>query len=132
GERSWFVGYSVTSFIYRVFIVVAILLFLTDQFFVLGMFFAILTAFTWFVLPLGKGLKYLFTSPRIRRVRGRALAVTSGAALWQGEYHFDQSGQGADSGHVCVKPFVRCESGQGRFHSAQLIALPWNSSTLPA
>ena len=79
GERSWFVGYSVTSFIYRVFIVVAILLFLTDQFFVLGMFFAILTAFTWFVLPLGKGLKYLFTSPRIRRVRGRALAVTSGA-----------------------------------------------------
>ena len=79
GERAWFVGYSVTSFIYRIFVVVAILLFLTDQFFVLGMFFAILTAFTWFVLPLGKGLKYLFTSPRIRRVRGRALAVSTGA-----------------------------------------------------
>jgi putative peptide zinc metalloprotease protein len=79
GERAWFVGYSVTSFVYRIFIVVAILMFLTDQFFVLGMFFAILTAFTWFVLPLGKGLSYLFTSPRIRRVRGRALAVTIGA-----------------------------------------------------
>jgi putative peptide zinc metalloprotease protein len=78
GERTWFVGYSVTSFIYRIFVVIAILLFLTDQFFVLGMFFALLTAFTWFMLPLGKGLKYLFTSPRIRRVRGRALAVSTG------------------------------------------------------
>ena len=79
GERAWFVGYSVTSFLYRIFVVVAILMFLTDQFFVLGMFFALLTGFTWFVLPLGKGLRYLFTSPRIRRVRGRALAVTTGA-----------------------------------------------------
>ena len=45
--------------------VFAILMFLTDQFFVLGMFFAVVTAFTWFVLPLGKGLTYLLTSPRI-------------------------------------------------------------------
>jgi putative peptide zinc metalloprotease protein len=79
GERAWFVGYSVTSFIYRIFVVLAILMFLTDKLFVLGMFFAMLTAFTWFMLPLGKGLSYLFTSPRIRRVRGRALAVSTGA-----------------------------------------------------
>jgi len=78
GERAWFVGYAATSFIYRIFVVFAILMFLTDKLFVLGMFFAILTAFTWFVLPLGKGLSYLFTSPRIRRVRGRALAVSTG------------------------------------------------------
>jgi len=79
GERVWFVGYAVTSFVYRLFVVSAILMFLTDKLFVLGVFFAILTACTWFVLPLGKGLSYLFTSPRIRRVRGRALAVTTGA-----------------------------------------------------
>lgn len=79
GERAWFVGYSVSSFIYRLFVVFAILMFLTDQFFVLGMFFAIVTAFTWFVLPVGKGLTYLLTSPRIRRVRGRAIAVSTGA-----------------------------------------------------
>jgi putative peptide zinc metalloprotease protein len=79
GERAWFVGYSVSSFVYRIFVVIAILLFLTDQFFVLGMFFAIMTSFTWFLMPLGKGLSYLFTSPRIRRVRGRALAVSTGA-----------------------------------------------------
>ena len=79
GERAWFVGYSVSAFIYRVFVVFAILMFLTDQWFALGMFFAMVTALTWFVLPLGKGLSYLFTSPRIRRVRGRAIAVTTGA-----------------------------------------------------
>lgn len=79
GERAWFVGYSVSSFVYRIFVVFAILLFLTDQFFVLGMFFAVMTACTWFLLPLGKGVSYLFTSPRIRRVRGRALAVSAGA-----------------------------------------------------
>lgn len=79
GERTWFVGYSVSSFVYRIFVVFAILMFLTDQFFVLGMFFAVMTACTWFLFPLGKGLSYLFTSPRIRRVRGRALAVSTGA-----------------------------------------------------
>lgn len=76
GERAWFVAYAVASFIYRMLVVVAILLYLTDQLFILGVAFAVLTAGTWFVLPLGKGMKYLFTSPRIRRVRGRAVAVS--------------------------------------------------------
>ncbi|MBS0182920.1 MAG: HlyD family efflux transporter periplasmic adaptor subunit [Nitrospira sp.] len=76
GERAWFVGYAVASFIYRVFVVVAILLYLTDQLFMLGVVFAVLTAGTWFVLPLGKGVQYLFISPRIRRVRGRAVTVS--------------------------------------------------------
>lgn len=78
GERVWFVGYSVSAFLYRVFIVFVILMYLTDQWFALGMFFAVVTAVTWFLIPLGKGLGYLFTSARIRRVRGRAIAVTSG------------------------------------------------------
>lgn len=76
GERAWFVTYAVSSFLYRIVVVFAILLYLTDQLFVLGVLFAVLTAFTWFVLPFSKGVKYLFTSPRIRRVRGRAVAVS--------------------------------------------------------
>ena len=76
GERTWFVIYAVSSFIYRVIVVAAILLYLTDQLFLLGVVFAVLTAGTWFVLPLGKGVTYLFTSPRIRHVRGRAMAVS--------------------------------------------------------
>ncbi len=76
GERAWFITYAVSSFIYRVVVVVAILLYLTDQLFVLGVIFAVVTAGTWFVLPLGKSIHYLFTSPRIRRVRGRAMAAS--------------------------------------------------------
>jgi putative peptide zinc metalloprotease protein len=80
GERAWFVTYAVSSFIYRILVVVAILLYLADQLFLLGVLFALMTVLTWFVLPLGKGLKYVFTSPRIRRVRGRAVAVSTAMA----------------------------------------------------
>jgi putative peptide zinc metalloprotease protein len=80
GERMWFVSYAVSSFVYRVLVVVAILLYLTDQLFVLGVAFAGMTILTWFALPLGKGLKYVFTSPRIRRVRARAVAVSTATA----------------------------------------------------
>ena len=73
--------YAVSSFIYRLVVVVAILLYLADQLFLLGVLFAVMTVFTWFVLPLVKGLKYLFTSPRIRRVRGRAMVVSTAMAV---------------------------------------------------
>ena len=77
GERRWFVIYAVNAFIYRILVVVGILLFLTDQLLLLGVVFACLTALTWIVLPLGKGAAFLFTSPRLRSVRGRAIAATT-------------------------------------------------------
>jgi putative peptide zinc metalloprotease protein len=76
GERIWFVVYGITSFLYRVFIVVAILLFVADRFFLLGMIFAAMAAITWAMVPIGKGVWFLFTHPRIRSVRTRAIAVT--------------------------------------------------------
>ncbi len=77
GEKAWFVGYGITSFVYRVFVVVAILLFLMDRFFLLGVVFASMAAIGWATVPVGKGLKFLFTHPRIRSVRTRAVAVTA-------------------------------------------------------
>lgn len=76
GERAWLVSYALSSFLYRLIVVVAIALFLTDQLLLLGVVFAVLTGVTWFVLPLGRGIHYLFTSPRIHHVRGRAFAVS--------------------------------------------------------
>ncbi len=81
GEREWFIGFALSSFVYRILVVTAILLYLTDQLFLLGMVFAILTGVSWFVLPVGKGVKYLCTSPRLRRVRGRAVAVSMAAVV---------------------------------------------------
>lgn len=79
GERVWFVTYGLASFMYRVLVVVAILLFLMDKSFVAGVILAVFTSVMWFVVPAGKALGYLFTNQRIRRVRGRALAVTAAA-----------------------------------------------------
>lgn len=77
GERAWFVGFSVTSFIYRILVILAILLFLGEQSLLLGLIFAGSTAFAWFVLPAMKIGNYLANSPRIRRVRFRAVTAAS-------------------------------------------------------
>jgi putative peptide zinc metalloprotease protein len=76
GERVWFVVYGVASFVYRVFVVVAILFFLADRFFLLGVVFAVCSAVGWVGVPLGKGVKFLMTHQRIRTVRFRAVLVT--------------------------------------------------------
>ena len=75
GERAWFVAFSVSSFFYRILVIIAILLLLGEQSLLLGLIFAGSTAFAWLVLPIMKIGNYLASSPRIRRVRYRAVTV---------------------------------------------------------
>ena len=77
GERTWFVLFSVSSFFYRILIILAILLFLGEISLLLGLIFAASTAFAWFALPVMKIANYLVNSPRIRRIRGRAMFATA-------------------------------------------------------
>jgi putative peptide zinc metalloprotease protein len=79
GERAWFVVYAVGSWIYRILVIAAILLFLMDKFFVLGVLLASFAVVMWFLVPMAKGVNYLLTSPRIRKVRVRAITVTATA-----------------------------------------------------
>ncbi len=81
GERAWFVGWPVASFAYRLFIVVAILVFLGEYSLLLGVIFAVFTAVAWFVIPLVKIGNYLLTSPKLRRVRPRAVSAAGAIAL---------------------------------------------------
>jgi putative peptide zinc metalloprotease protein len=76
GERGWFLVYSVTSFVYRVSISVAIALFIASKFFFIGVLLALWALANVFVMPLWKGLKYLFTSNDLRGLRLRAFALT--------------------------------------------------------
>jgi putative peptide zinc metalloprotease protein len=76
GERGWLVSFGVLSFTYRMFVVVAILLFVATKLFNLGMVLALGAAGAWLVFPVFKGAHFLFTSPRIRPVRIRAVTVT--------------------------------------------------------
>jgi len=76
GERYWFVAFSVTSFVYRILVVLAILVYVGEISFLLGVIFAVMTTAVWFVIPALKIIEYLLNSPRIRRVRSRAVAAT--------------------------------------------------------
>jgi putative peptide zinc metalloprotease protein len=76
GERFWFPVYGVASMAYRVFICSAILMFVAESFFKLGLVLAALAFVTWVLAPLWKFLKYLLTSQELTRVRPWAITTT--------------------------------------------------------
>lgn len=82
GERRWFLFYGAASFVYRTFVMIMITLFIAGEFFFIGVVLAIWAAITMFVVPLGKGLSYVLSSPELQRSRVRARAVTFGLAAF--------------------------------------------------
>lgn len=77
-EVGWLAGYAVTSFVYRVLVLVAIAFFLLGQIFYLAVGLLILTTTLWVVVPASRMINYLARSPKLRRVRTRAVLVTGG------------------------------------------------------
>jgi len=77
GERFWFVLYTFASFVYRIFIYISIAMFIASKFFVAGILLAGWAVFTMFVLPSAKGLKFLFSSPKLHKNRVRAILATA-------------------------------------------------------
>ncbi|WP_172329197.1 efflux RND transporter periplasmic adaptor subunit [Mangrovicoccus sp. HB161399] len=78
-EPFWFVAYACAAWVYRFFIMVAIVGLVATRFFFIGVMLAVWALFLMLLLPLIKGVWWLFTSPALRRHRGRAFAVTGGA-----------------------------------------------------
>jgi putative peptide zinc metalloprotease protein len=76
-EKFWFVVYTIAAFFYRMFIYAGIILFIAGKFFIVGVLFACWGIINMFILPLGKSLRFLFTSPKLRRRRVLALTVSS-------------------------------------------------------
>ncbi|WP_037230567.1 hypothetical protein [Roseobacter sp. GAI101] len=75
-ERIWFVFYGIAAFIYRMFIMFAIIAYIAGRFFIIGVLLAIWAATTQLLLPIGKGIKFLSGSPKLRTNRPRALITT--------------------------------------------------------
>lgn len=75
-ERVWFVFYGIAAFIYRMFIMFAIIAYIAGRFFIIGVLLAIWAATTQLLLPIGKGIKFLSGSPKLRTNRPRALITT--------------------------------------------------------
>jgi putative peptide zinc metalloprotease protein len=74
-ERKWLFAYAVASFIYRIFIMSAIVMFVATKFFFIGVVLAAWGLVLMVGMPLYKGLRYLFTNPALKGVRFRAQAV---------------------------------------------------------
>ena len=76
GERAWFFVYTILAFCYRMTIYAAIVLFVAGKFFFIGVVFACWAAVNMLILPVFKGTRFLFTSPRLNRRRLRAILVS--------------------------------------------------------
>ncbi len=77
-EAAWYASYGVASGIYRVIVFSGILLAVADRFLILGIVMALICVISWVTVPLFRFAKYLASSPRLERVRPRAVAVALG------------------------------------------------------
>lgn len=75
-EKTWFVGYTISAWCYRMFIMVTIILFVAGEFFIFGVILAIVAVIGFIGKPLWKGWKHLLESPTLHRYRGRAIVST--------------------------------------------------------
>jgi putative peptide zinc metalloprotease protein len=79
-EAWWLAVFGIASYAYRIVVFAGILLFLADRLLILGIIMAAICAVSWVVVPIGKFIHYLATSPRLDRTRPRAIAVSTAFA----------------------------------------------------
>lgn len=77
-EKRWLLAYTPTSWLYRMFIMISIILFVAGEFFIVGVLLALWSATTLLIVPLWKAGKHVFTSPGLHRQRGRAIKMSLG------------------------------------------------------
>ena len=80
-EAGWLVFFGLASGIYRIFVFAAIVLFVADKFLLAGMIMAAICIFSWGLVPVGKLIHYLVTSPKLERTRTRASAVVAATVV---------------------------------------------------
>ncbi|MGB5324314.1 MAG: hypothetical protein WBN40_02665, partial [Pseudomonadales bacterium] len=76
GERRWFATYGLAAFFYRFIILFTIVMFLAEEYLVVGVALGCWAVIMQILLPLGKGLRYLQASPALAGKRKRAIRVS--------------------------------------------------------
>ncbi|MEG3640593.1 PqqD family peptide modification chaperone [Magnetococcus sp. PR-3] len=74
-EGPWLVSFGLSSFVYRMFIAGAIIFMVAEQFFFVGVLLAFWAGYAMLLMPLMKGVKFLFFSPTLTGQRKRAMGV---------------------------------------------------------
>ncbi len=72
-ESCWLTIYGILSGAYRIIVYTGIILFVADRFLLLGLLMAVFCLMVWGIVPLGRFIGYLFSSPELVRVRSRAI-----------------------------------------------------------
>ncbi len=77
GETPWFIMYSLSSLLYRLFILWFICIYVTDTFFFLGVLLAIWLISVQIIHPLYKAVSFLISSPSLVNQRSRGIIISS-------------------------------------------------------
>ena len=80
GERRWFVGYGLTSTIYRLTLTFGICFYVASQYFFVGVALALWAVTMQIILPVAKGLRFLFVGPALTSRRSYALIMSGAVA----------------------------------------------------
>ena len=81
GERLWMAFYGIAAFVYRAFILFAIIVFIAGKFFIVGVLLAMWALGTQVFTPVAKSVNFLASNPGLRRQRGRAVGTSVAIAL---------------------------------------------------
>lgn len=82
GEKYWFIAYEPLAFCYRLFVVFSIALFVSQQYFFMGVLIAVWGMFASFLLPLLKGGYSLFKGAGVRYSNTRATLSSIGLIVF--------------------------------------------------
>ncbi len=80
-EVVWLTAYGFFSFAYRLIILTAIIVFVSDSYLIFGLLLACFCLISWGVFPVLRFVAYIMTSPQLQRVRGRSVLVSFGGIL---------------------------------------------------
>lgn len=76
-EKAWYLVYAPASWLYRLMIIAGIGMFLAQKFLVIGLVVTSWSLLSMLVLPVWRGLKYLFANAQLRESRLRAILVSA-------------------------------------------------------
>jgi putative peptide zinc metalloprotease protein len=80
GEKIWLFLYAIASFIYRIFIMLAISLLVASKYFFFGVVLTLWSLAHTLLLPLVRGLRFLVSDSRLRRGRSRSVITVGSVA----------------------------------------------------
>lgn len=75
-EKRWLVGYTISSWLYRIFVTISIIIFIGGKFFIFGVVLAIMAAIGLFFMPIWKSAKHLLKSTTLHRHRAHAIKLS--------------------------------------------------------